>query len=62
METLTPLRIKRLLLLAKHGGVDHKRWHSEYCQLSHMGLTSWCLGTAFISEKGDKLLEELFGK
>jgi hypothetical protein len=55
---MTPLRRKRLLLLATMGG-DHKRWYIQYCQLAAEGLTSWAMGTAFLTDKGREELDKL---
>ena len=55
---MTNLRMKRLLLLAKHGG-DHKRWYSQYCKLRGLGYTQWALGMAFITDVGENKLKEL---
>jgi hypothetical protein len=54
---MTPLRRKRLLLLASKGG-DHKRWYQGYLVLIGEGLVTWTLGTAFLTHKGRKALEE----
>jgi hypothetical protein len=61
METpvITPLRKKRLLILAKFGGGDHKRWYPLYLRLSREGLIRWMLGTAFITILGELELERL---
>ena len=56
---MTPLRRKRLLLLAQTPNADHKRWYGQYCQLAAEGLTSWAMGTAFLTEKGRKELDRL---
>lgn len=53
---LTPLRRKRLLLLASKGG-DHKRWYPQYMALAAEGLVTWQIGTAFITHKGQNMLE-----
>lgn len=55
---MTPLRVKRLLLLAKYGGW-HKRFYSQYCELIQAGLIQWILGTAFLTEAGEIELERL---
>lgn len=56
---MTPLRRKRLLLLAQTANADHKRWYSQYCELSREGLTRWTLGFAWLTDKGRKALEEM---
>lgn len=52
---MTPLRRKRLLLLATKPH-NHKRWYSQYCELIAEGLVGWQIGTAFLTPKGKKEL------
>ena len=56
---MTPLRKKRLLLIATTPYADHKAWYSQYCKLMAEGLIGWSLGTAFLTDKGKNELEEL---
>jgi hypothetical protein len=56
---MTPLRRKRLLILAQTPNADHKRWYSQYCQLAAEGLTGWTLGFAWLTDKGRKELDKL---
>jgi hypothetical protein len=58
MQTMTRLRKKRLLLLARHGG-DHKRWYSQYLKLQRQGLITWHFGSAFITDEGAIELYEM---
>lgn len=60
-NSMTDLRKKRLLLLARTVNADHKAWYSQYCVLIGEGLVKWCLGTAFLTEKGDVWLKEKGG-
>ena len=55
---MTPLRRKRLLLLAQVPH-NHKRWYSQYCKLINDGLVDWQLGTAFLTDKGCAKLREM---
>ena len=55
---MTPLRRKRLLLLAT-APKWHKRFYSQYCTLINEGLVEWCLGTAFLTDKGMNELARL---
>jgi hypothetical protein len=48
---LTPLRRKRLLLLAQ-APKGHKRFYSQYYTLIKEGLVGWILGTAFLTDEG----------
>jgi hypothetical protein len=48
---MTPLRKKRLLLLALRPKW-HKRFYSQYYYLIGQGLIEWQLGTAFLTDKG----------
>lgn len=54
---MTPLREKRLLLLATKPR-NHKRWYHQYCKLMMKGLVGWEFGTAYLTTKGKKLLGE----
>jgi hypothetical protein len=56
---MSPLRKKRLLILAQYGGGDHKRFYSQYCQLMSEGLVRWVIGMAFITPKGSDVLKRL---
>lgn len=56
---MTPLRKKRLLLIATTPYCDHKAWYSQYCQLMAEGLVGWTMGTAWLTDKGKATLEEL---
>lgn len=58
-EVLTPLRRKRLLLLAARPNAWHKRFYSQYCVLIQEGLVSWQLGTAFLTPEGQRELLEI---
>lgn len=58
---MTPLRRKRLLLLAQ-ATKWHKRFYSQYCVLIGEGLVSWQLGTAFLTKEGQEELARLTGK
>jgi len=59
---MTPLRRKRLLLLAS-GSAVHKRFYSQYCKLINEGLVRWVIGHAFLTPKGklelDRILNEV---
>lgn len=55
---MTPLRRKRLLLLAQEPKW-HKRFYSQYCVLIEDGLVRWIFGTAFLTESGRKELKRL---
>lgn len=55
---MSPLRKKRLLLLAKNGG-SHKEYYSQYCKLIGEGLVLWTLGTAYLTEEGLEYLKDL---
>jgi hypothetical protein len=48
---MTPLRRKRLLLIAGKP-CNHKPYYSQYCELMHEGLTAWTLGWAYLTPKG----------
>jgi hypothetical protein len=52
---MTPLRRKRLLLLAQVPH-NHKRWYSQYYHLINEGLVGWQFGTAFLTKEGKKQL------
>lgn len=56
---MTPLRKKRLLLLASDPNCWHKRFYSQYVELGRLGLTEWVLGTALLTTKGQRELLEL---
>lgn len=56
---ITPLRRKRLLLLAKKAGGNHKAYYSQFCVLNREGLTGWAFGMAYLTEKGEKELDVL---
>jgi len=58
---MTPLRKKRLLILATKPHNRHKRWYSQYCVLMGEGLVCWQIGAAFLTDKGKKYLEEFDG-
>lgn len=53
------LRTKRLLLIAQSPNCWHKRWYSQYLPLIYDGYVYWTLGTAFLTVKGKRYLEEL---
>lgn len=55
---MTPLRRKRLLLLATRWR-DHRPWYSQYCVLSAEGLTGWTMGSAWLTDKGRNALQSL---
>jgi len=55
---MTPLRKKRLLLLATKPH-NHKRWYSQYCTLIGEGLVDWTLGTAYLTPHGNWVLSEM---
>jgi hypothetical protein len=51
---MTPLRRKRLILLASRP-FNHKRYYSQYCELMYEEYPSpvtWILGTAFLTPFG----------
>lgn len=52
---MTPLRKKRLLLLA---GIphDHKKYYSQYLELQREGLIGWVIGHAYLNENGKNIL------
>jgi hypothetical protein len=52
---MTPLRRKRLLMLAT-GTAWHKAFYSHYHQLIQEGLVRWTIGSASLTKEG---LEEL---
>ena len=54
---MSPLRRKRLLLLAWHGG-DCKSFYSQYCQLMQEDdpPVRWMIGHAFLTDSGMKEL------
>lgn len=56
---MTPLRMKRLLMLAQIPSGNHKRWYSSYCELQRQGLTGWTFGMAFLTEEGVRRLSWL---
>lgn len=58
---MTPLRRKRLLILASTINADHKRWYSEYLKLIGEGLVTWRIGIAFLTELGRVELDRLKG-
>lgn len=53
---MTPLRKKRLLILASKP-IDHKPYYSQYRELMKEGLVSWFIGFASLTEKGRQWLE-----
>jgi hypothetical protein len=58
---MTPLRRKRLLVLAS-GHANHKRWYEQYCELMYTEDPSpvgWVIGTAYLTEHGKKELDKL---
>ena len=55
---ISQLRRKRLLLLAK-APKWHKRFYHQYYWLINEGLVGWTLGTAFLTEAGEKELDRL---
>lgn len=55
---MTPLRKKRLLLIAGKPA-DHKPYYSQYLQLMREGLIGWTIGWAYLTDEGEKELEEL---
>ena len=59
MADITPLRRKRLLILAQHSSGWHKAYYHQYYYLVAEGLVSWFLGAAFITPKGDAELKRL---
>ncbi len=56
--SMTPLRKKRLLILADTPH-DHKKYYSQYLELEREGLTGWVIGYAYLTEKGKKYLASL---
>jgi hypothetical protein len=56
---MTPLRRKRLLLLAQVPNPLHQRYYSQYCTLLGEGLVMWTMGMAFLTDEGVLKLEEL---
>jgi hypothetical protein len=56
---MTPLRRKRLLILASTANADHKRWYSQYCKLIGEGLCGWVMGFAYLTDKGRAELDRL---
>ena len=57
-KPFTETKLKRLLLLAKYRGGDKRLYHYYY-YLVFEGLIQWTLGTAFITDKGEQLLQKL---
>ena len=57
-QSMTRLRKKRLLLLAKHHGAC-SRWYGQYLHLQNEGLVNWHLGSAFLTDKGVIELDEM---
>lgn len=55
---ISQLRTKRLLLLATEPR-DHKSWYHEYYFLVWEGLIQWTMGTAFLTDLGERELERL---
>jgi hypothetical protein len=52
---MTPLRRKRLILLASNSKQQHKRFYAQYLELIHHEFPSpvfWTLGTALLTEYG----------
>jgi hypothetical protein len=58
---MTPLRRKRLLILASTANADHKRWYSQYLVLICEGLCGWVLGMAYLTDKGRAELDAMRG-
>jgi hypothetical protein len=56
---MTPLRRKRLLILAQHNSGWHKSYYSQYCKLMGEGLIRWTLGMAFLTPMGVEELKRL---
>ena len=56
---MTPLRRKRLLILAQHASGWHKPYYSQYCKLMSEGLIRWTLGMAFLTPMGVEELKRL---
>lgn len=54
---MTPLRKKRLLILAKSPNSCHKKYYSQYCELIGEGLVFWQFGTANLTPLGIDYLE-----
>lgn len=60
---MTPLRRKRLLLLAWFGG-DCKSWYSSYCEMMYNEDPSpiyWMVGHAWLTDSGRDELEQILG-
>jgi hypothetical protein len=58
MNDITPLRRKRLLILAT-GAAWHKRFYSQYYWLVREGLVRWTMGTAWLTEDGEEELTRI---
>lgn len=56
---ITPLRKKRLLLLARCSNAHHKRWYSYYLHLMADGLITWNIGNASLTTAGQQELDRL---
>jgi len=59
---MTPLRRKRLLILASTVNADHKRWYAQYLALIGEGLCGWVIGMAYLTDKGRAELDRLCGR
>lgn len=59
VSEMTPLRERRLLMMAKTRGHNHKAFYSEYCYLIDQGLIGWRIGSAFLMPAGEERLSEL---
>lgn len=57
---ISETRVKRLLLLALYPSSWHKRFYHQYYYLCNKGLVDWTLGTAFITDKGERELGRLY--
>jgi hypothetical protein len=56
---MTPLRRKRLLILAQYPAGWHKAYYSQYCKLMNEGLIRWVIGTAILTPEGVEELKRL---
>ena len=56
---ISPLRLKRLLILARTPKAWHKRFYHQYYYLIYAGIVGWELGTAYLTEYGHNLLKEM---